>query len=176
MGKTKPKTEPEEESTTKTTGTSTAKRSGKFAIVGTFLALFNFAVYELIARLIINNNELLWIDSIIAYTLATILAYIMHSNITWKERNITKTGIIKFFAWNGLTAIAISPALTWLFGHITPVYEFAFNISSALHLPFDYDFVESTGIFCFTTAITMIINFFFYDKIVFRDSKNEKTK
>lgn len=151
-------------------------RVGKFAIIGAILALFNFAIYTLLARLVFNNNELLWIDSIISYTLATILAYILHSKVTWKERPVTKRGIAMFFLWNGITAIAISPLLTWLFGFLTPLYEFAHDICSSLHIPFDYDFVESTGIFCLTTAITMILNFFFYDKLVFGDSRPNQIK
>ncbi len=149
-------------------------RVGKFAIVGVILALFNFAIYTFLARVIFNSNELLWLDSIISYILATILAYFMHSKITWKERPVTKHGIVMFFIWNGITAIAISPLFTWVFGFITPLYELAFNISSNIHLPFDYNFIESTGIFCLTTAATMILNYIFYDKLVFDDSYTKK--
>lgn len=149
-------------------------RVGKFAIVGIALALFNFIIYTFLARIIFNNNELLWLDSIISYILATILAYILHSKITWKERKVTKHGIVMFFIWNGVTAIAISPFFTWLFGFITPIYELAFNISSSIHLPFDYNFIESTGIFCFTTAVTMVLNYLFYDKLVFDDNYIKK--
>lgn len=75
-----------------------------------------------------------------------------------------------FFVWNGLSALAITPFFTWLFGFTTPIYEFAHGITTALHIPFDYNFVESTGIFCLTTAVTMILNYLFYDKLVFGDS------
>lgn len=155
-------------------GKEQLKRTGKFAIIGIILALFNFLIYTFLARIIFNNNELLWIDSIISYILATILAYILHSKITWKERPVTTHGKIMFFVWNGVTAILISPFFTWLFGFITPVYTFAHQISSSIGLPFDYDFIESTGIFCFTTAVTMVLNFLFYDKIVFGETKHEK--
>ena len=150
----------------------TSLRVGKFAVIGIILALFNFAVYTFLARVIFNTNELLWLDSIISYTLATILAYFLHSKITWKERPITRRSVLMFFLWNGITAIAISPFLTWLFGLITPVYEFAYNLSANLHLPFDYNFIESTGIFCLTTAVTMILNYLFYDKLVFGGTEN----
>ena len=149
----------------------TTVRVGKFAVIGAILALFNFVIYTFLARVVLKTNELLWLDSIISYALATILAYILHSKITWKERHITRRGIIMFFFWNGLTAIAISPFFTWLFGFITPIYELAFNIFTNLHIPFDYNFVESTGIFCFTTAVTMVLNYLFYDKLVFGDTK-----
>lgn len=153
--------------------TKTTARTGIFLVVGIAITLFNFLIYTLLARLIFNNNELLWLDSIVSYVLATFLAYLLHSKITWKERKVTKTGIINFFIWNLVTAVAISPLLTWLFGLITPLYEFAFNISVSLNLPFDYAFVESTGIFALTTLITLILNYFFYDKLVFG---NKKTK
>ena len=127
---------------------TTRTRIVKFTVIGAILALTNFVIYTLLARLVFNNNELLWIDSIISYILATILAYILHSKITWKERSVTRHNVIMFFIWNGLLAITISPFFTWLFGFITPLYEFVFSISQNLHLPFDYNFIESTGIFC----------------------------
>ncbi len=147
----------------------TSTRIGKFAIIGAVLALFNFLIYTFLARVVFKSNDLLWVDSIISYALATILAYFLHSKITWKERPVSKLGIIMFFLWNGITAFLISPFFTWLFSLMTPIYEFAFNISSAIHLPFDYNFVESTGVFCFTTCVTMILNYLFYDKLVFDD-------
>jgi len=154
---------------------TTTKRIGKFAVIGIILALFNFLIYTFLARVVMNTNELLWLDSLIACLLATILAYFLHSRITWKERQPTKSSIIKFFLWNGITAIIISPFFTWFFQLITPLYQLAFNISSNLSLPFDYNFVESTGVFILTTCVTMILNYLFYDKLVFGNNKTKKT-
>ena len=151
------------------------KRIGKFTIIGIILTLFNFGIYTFFARVIFNNNDLLWVISIISYALATVLAYILHSKITWKERPVTKHGIFMFFVWNGVTAIAISPFFTWLFSLIKPLYEFIFKISTFLHLPFDYNFIESTTIFCLVGAITMILNYLFYDKLVFGKEKHGKS-
>lgn len=72
-------------------------------------------------------------------------------------------------------AIIISPFFTWLFQSITPLYKFAFDISSAINLPFDYNFVESTGVFVLTACVTMTLNYLFYDKLVFGNTK-EKAK
>ena len=151
----------------------TAKQAGKFIITGTCLAIFNFTLYTFLARVFFKNNDLLWINSIISYTITTIVAYFAHSRITWKCRTITRHNIIMFFVWNGITGAIITPALTWMFGFITPLYHFAHGISLFLHFPFDYEFVESTGIFCLTTGVTLILNFFFYDRIVF--SKKNST-
>ena len=153
----------------------TKKRTLKFAIIGTILALFNFLIYTFLARVIMNSNDLLWLDSLISYFLATFLAYFMHSRITWKERRPTKSGVIKFFLWNFFTALAISPFFTWIFKLITPFYEFVFNITTAIHFPFDFDFVESTGVFVLTTCVTMILNYLFYDNLVFGINNPEPT-
>ncbi|MBR3230834.1 GtrA family protein [Candidatus Saccharibacteria bacterium] len=151
-----------------------AKRTSKFVIVGIILSIFNFAIYTFLARVIFQNNQLLWVCSIIAYLLAAILAYILHSKITWKERPVTKHGIIMFFVWNGITAIIISPFFTWLFGLITPLYQLAHGLTSGIGLPFDYNFIESTGIYVLTTAVAMVLNFIFYDRLVFGENPGIK--
>ena len=153
---------------------NTTKRIGKFVIIGIVLTVFNFLIYTFIARVILKNNELLWLDSMISYALTTFLAYILHSKITWQKQNPGKLGILKFFLWNFITALLISPFFTWLFGLITPVYQSIHQFSTNLGLPFDYSFIESTLIFCLTTTVTMILNYLFYDKLVFGSSKNIK--
>lgn len=152
--------------------TTTAQRAGKFFIIGCILALTNYLLYTLLVLIVINNNDFLWLSSLISTSLTTILAYILHSRITWRERTPTKPGIINFFLWNALLALIVCPVLTWLFGFITPLYKFAFNICSAIHLPFSYEFVESTGIFVLVNIITMTLNYFFYDRLVFGKKEN----
>ena len=85
----------------------TKKRAGKFIIIGIVLTLFNFGLYTLIARLIINNNDFLWLSTLLSTLATTFLAYFLHSKITWKERDPGKLGIIKFFIWNLLAALII---------------------------------------------------------------------
>ncbi len=163
----------QKDSTPKTQLT-TKKRVSKFVVVGIILALSNYLFYTFLALIIIKNSELLWLSSLISTSVTTILAYFLHSKITWKERHPTKTGVINFFIWNALLAVVFSPFLTWFFGLFTPLYKFALQISEALHLPFNFDFVESTGIFILVNIVTMILNYFFYDRLVFGQKKNEK--
>ena len=142
-------------------------RVSKYVVIGIILTLFNFLIYTLIARYFIKNNDLLWVSSLIGYVCATILAFFLHSRITWQERHPSKLGVFNFFAWNFFTALVISPFCTWLFHLITPFYRLIFNISTFLHLPFDYEFIESTTIFVLVGIITMILNYLFYDNLVF---------
>lgn len=150
-----------------------SKHATRYLIIGTCLALFNYGSYAILANLIIKNNDLIWLSTFIATAATTILAYILHSKITWKERPVTKTAIYKFLIWNILLTILINPVLTQLFSYITPLYDFAFNIIQNLHIPFTYDFTLTTGAFVLTAIVTTIMNFLLYDKFVF--SKTKKT-
>lgn len=149
----------------------TSKHASRYLIIGIILAIFNYGLYTIIANLIINNNDLLWLSSFIASAFTTILAYILHSKITWKERNPGKTGIYKFLIWNLILTIAINPGLTQLFSLFTPLYTFGFKLLQALNIPFSYEFVQSTGAFVLTAIVTMILNFLFYDRFVFGKTK-----
>lgn len=152
----------------------TSKRAGRYILVGIAITIFNFGFYSILANLIINNNDFLWLSTFISTAAATIVAYILHSKITWKERPVTKAAVIRFFIWNAILAVAIGPWITQLFSLITPIYDLAFNICEAIHLPFTYEFIQSTGAFIFTSIVVMILNYLFYDKFVFK--KNKLTK
>ncbi len=168
----KPENKPtDNKKTTPTKDVKTSKHATRFLFVGIALTLFNYGFYAILANIIINNNDLIWLSTFIATSATTILAYILHSKITWKERSVTKRSIIRFLIWNALLAVAIGPWITQLFSLLTPLYEFAYNITSALHLPFAYDFVLTTGAFVLASIVSMILNFLFYDKFVFGKSK-----
>lgn len=144
----------------------------KYLVVGISLAIINFGLYTIIARVFVKDNNLLWLTSLIASCITTFIGYILHSTITWKERSPGKLGIIKFFIWNLGIALFAAPFLSWLFKMATWLYQFAFNISQAIHLPFDYDFVESTGVFVLSAIVTTTFNYLFYDKFVFGKKKS----
>lgn len=157
--------------TTKPKDVKTSRHATRYLIVGISLTVFNYILYTILANLVINNNDYLWLSTFISTTFTTILAYILHSKITWKERTVTKTAIYKFFIWNALLTIAIGPWLTQLFSFITPLYDLASNISQAINLPFTYEFIQSTGAFILTSLIVMILNFLFYDRFIFGKTK-----
>lgn len=153
---------------------NTKKHVTKYTIVGISIALFNFCTYTLIARVFINNNDFLFVSSIISTSLSVILAYILHSKITWKERKPTKKGIAGFFIWNAFCALVVGPVMTWFFGLFKWLYEFGYNLCNAIHIPLDYNFIESTGIFVLVSIVSMILNYLFYDKFVFNEKDQEK--
>lgn len=150
----------------------------KFIGGGVAATVVDYVVYTLFVMVIFGGDVgMAWLASIFSGIAATFAAFILHSKITWKERNPGKYGIIKFFAWNAFVIILVRPLLTKLFGLLTGLYQFAFMISEVIHLPFDYDFVESTGIYVLMTIVTMTLNYIFYEKVVFGDvAKVEEEK
>ena len=154
---------------------NTNRHAIRYFFVGVSITIFNYVLYAILSNLIIKNHDLLWLSSLISTVITTIVAYFAHSKITWKDRDISQSSIIKFFIWNALLALIISPSFTQFFSLFTPLYKFAFDLTSILHLPFSYDFVLTTGAFAFTSIVIMIINFLFYDKFVFPKSVPEKS-
>ena len=171
-----------QQKTKTSTDTQSTKSSGsnnhalRYLIVGTCITVFNYILYTILSNLIITDTSLLWLCSLISTTISTFVAFACHTKITWKDRNITKTSIYKFFIWNLALSFIFSPLLTQFFSLLTPLYDFAFGISEALHLPFTHEFVLTTGTFILTSAVIMFINFLFYDNFVFGGGKTKRQK
>ncbi|MBQ1387605.1 GtrA family protein [Candidatus Saccharibacteria bacterium] len=149
----------------------TSRHAFRYFIVGVLVTGFNYALFAILSNLIIKSNDLIWLSNFIATAVTTIVAYFAHSKITWKERKVTKHSIIRFFIWNAILTVAIAPGFTQLFSLFTPLYEFVYNITSAIYLPFSYEFVLTTGAFVLNSIVIMILNFLFYDKFVFGKKK-----
>lgn len=143
----------------------------KYVLVGVFITLFDFVVYTVLVKLVFRTNDALEISTAIATVLAAILAYILHSRITWRDRKPAKFGVAKFFLWNGLVAVALKPFTAWAVGIWTGLFQFALTVSEWLRLPFDYETIEYLGVYGIATLVIMILNYFFYDKLVFGSEK-----
>lgn len=144
---------------------------GSFFVFGVITTLIELVFYTITAR-IINNNDFLWISALVGGLIGTFFAFILNSKLIWKNSKITKREVTIFFVYNIGKTFTLKTFFTWIFGFLKPVYEFAFSISSSIGLPFDYEFVESTGIFAFTALVCMMITYFTYDKIVFKNKKD----
>ena len=137
----------------------------KFAGVGIIATLIDYIVYQIALNVIFGGN--LTFSAVFSGVVSTFAAYVMHNNITWKTRDPGRWGIVKFFLWNFFVVAAVRPVLVWIFGLLTGLYQFAFGICEFLHIPFSYEFVASTGVYVLMTAVTMTLNFIFYEKLVF---------
>ena len=149
-----------------------AKKFGAFFILGVVTTLIELVFYTISAR-IINNNDYLWVSALIGGIIGTMFAFILNSRLIWKNSKTTTREITIFFVYSIGKTFTLKTFFTWVFGFLIPVYEFAFSISSSIGLPFDYEFVESTGVFAFTALVCMMVTYFTYDKIVFKNKQTE---
>lgn len=145
------------------------KKVGRFVLVGVAGTLFDFAIYTVLSRTLLQDKEWLWLVSLISAGFATILNYFLHKNITWKGRGANFGTVTRFLGWNGVVLGIVRPVLIWLFGSLTRLYGWAFMVSSWLRLPFTLDFITKTGIFGLAAVVVMVINFLGYEKFVFRE-------
>lgn len=158
---------------TNNSGSGAGRHALKFAVVGVVVTLFDFVVCTVLVKLVFRTNDALELSTAVATVLATILAYILHSRITWRDRKPARFGVAKFFLWNGLVAVAIKPGVAWALGLWTGLYQFALMVSEWLRLPFDYETIEYLGIYGLATVVVMILNYFFYDRLVFGKGANK---
>lgn len=152
------------------------KKFSTFFVVNASTTIVDYLFYTLMARILGNSDFGLVIATVTGGTIGTIVAYILNNKITWKEADPGKTGVFKFFAWNATKIAAIKPVLTVLYKNLSGLYEFGFSITSAIHLPFDYAFVESTGIFVLVTLTTMMMSYLIYDRLIFKQKKEDGGK
>lgn len=158
------------------------KKLINFLVVGVFLTLFDFIVYNLVLSFWLEGK--IELAAMISGAIATILAYILHGRITWKERDPGKLGVLKFLGWNLAMVVAIRPILAFSIKLMVPIFDFGNMIIRWLGLPFSYEFVEKTGVFVLMTAVIMILNFTVYEFLVFggetgggkQEGKGEKIK
>jgi putative flippase GtrA len=147
------------------------RRPLTFIWVGVVLSAANFLIYILLTHTFLRDESAIPAASAVAYVLSAVIAYLMHKSITWKDRAPSKATTIKFFVTNLIVGFVLTPVISWIFLSLTGIYEFAFAISSFLHLPFSLDLITKIGVWGFTNAITMTINYIVYNKIVFREKK-----
>ena len=150
------------------------KQKGKYFIFGVLNTVINYGMYEALALLVFKEEGQLWIATLISGAISIFVGYFLHSKFTWKDREVGKKQLGKFFIWNVVLNVAVRPVLTAFFGLFGFLYKFAFDICQGIGLGFSYEFVETTGNYVLMTAVTMVINFLVYDKFVFGTKREKK--
>ena len=154
-----------------------ASRILKFAGVGFIAAAIDYVVYEVCVLTFLSGFDFKQpLAIVIAGAISTIAAFFLHSNITWKECDPGKFGVIKFFIWNILIIEILRPQLTVLFDleFFHNFYQFVYMLVSWIPLFSSYVFVSSTTSYVLITIITMTLNFIFYEKFVFGSKKQRE--
>lgn len=143
------------------------KQKGKYLIFGLLNTGVNYGIYEALALLVFTAENQLWLATLISGAISIFVGYFLHSKFTWKDREVGKKQLGKFFIWNVVMNVAVRPLLTMFFGLFEFLYQFAFEVCRWIGVGFSYEFVETTGNYVLMTAVVMVINFLVYDRFVF---------
>ena len=148
---------------------TTVKKAGEknkiitFVFAGVCITLFDFIIYNVVILVFKWVANVLLLAACTSGAFATLLAYFLHKNFTWKDRKTNRRTILYFFTWNIILVLLVRPILVWFFELIGGFYEFSF------------DFIRSTGIYGLMSVVTMTLNFIGYEKIVFGQKINMKS-
>lgn len=153
-----------------------SKRPLIFLGVGILNTLLDFAFYTLLTQTVFSNNDQIAIAGVVSGTFALACAFTTHSLITWKGRQKSKGTILRFVLFTGFGMWVIRPILLALFINLTPIYDLAYSISSALTLPFTCDFIANTGAFGFMAILVLLYNYLVYDRFVFKTNTQTEKK
>lgn len=149
------------------------KRPALFLVVGLLNTSIDYLFYTFLTQFIFTGGQSLALVGILSGTVALIMAFATHSLITWKGRTIDRTTLVKFILFTGFGMWVIRPILLVLFSNLQGLYQWAHSTSQALHLPFSYGFIASTGAFGFMVIALLIYNYLTYDRFVFNAIIND---
>ncbi|MCL1876635.1 GtrA family protein [Candidatus Saccharibacteria bacterium] len=135
-----------------------------YVAVGVFVTLVNYVMYLILAPIFVENA---WFAVAGSGFVAVITGLVLHSHLTWRNRDNTKSTAVKFLIYNLILITTLQPMLEWFFKQSfwNWLYDFAFWLTA--WVGWSADFVRRTGVFGLMACVTMIVNFLVYDRIVF---------
>lgn len=142
------------------------KRPAIFLAVGIINTLLDFSFYTLLSQTVFKES--IGLAGLVSGTISLFIAFLTHSFITWRGTEVSRKTLLRFFVVTGFGMWIIRPFLLSVFIMLSPLYNWAYSVSSTLSLPFSYDFVAKTGAFGFMVIIVLIYNYFTYDRFVFK--------
>lgn len=150
-----------------------SKRPFVFLAVGIFNTLLDFCFYTLLTLTVFADNSVA-LAGIVSGTVALIVAFLTHSLITWRGRNIQRITALKFLLFTGFGMWAIRPLLLALFAKLPWIYNFTYSVSTNIGLPFTHEFIVNTGAFGFMIIIVLTYNYLTYDRFVFNEAQSSR--
>ncbi len=153
----------------------TKKRPLVFIGVGIINTLLDFLFYTFLGQVIFRDQSSILLVGLISGTAALLVAFLTHSYITWRGRNISTKTVLKFFSVTGFGMWILRPLLLGLFIEFSLLYQWVYGITMHIGLPFSYGFIANTGAFGFMVIILLIYNYAAYDRFVFSAAGDDKT-
>lgn len=139
-----------------------------YLLVGLTNTVLDFMLYTLLTQTIFNDPSDIAFAGILSGTVALIVAFVTHSQVTWRGAHMSLSTILRFIVFTGIGMWVIRPILLSIFINLDIIFEPIFSMSQVAHLPFNKIFITNTGAFCCMLLIVLIYNYFVYDRFVFQ--------
>lgn len=136
--------------------------------------MLDFLFYTFLSQVIFRDASSIILVGFISGTLALVIAFLTHSLITWKGRQISVATVLRFFLATGFGMWVLRPLLLKLFIGLSSLYGWAHTITDQLGVTLSYSFVANTGAFGFMVVLVLIYNYVAYDRFVFRTTLTDK--
>jgi len=147
-----------------------SKRPLIFLGVGVLNTLLDFLFYTFLTQTFFKNDSIA-LAGVVSGTFALACAFITHSLITWRGTNVSHKTVLKFVVFTGFGMWVLRPLLLSIFARLDGLYQWAYDVSQSIGLPFSESFVANTGAFGFMVIFVLLYNYAVYDRFVFTDKK-----
>lgn len=163
------------------------KQVGRFGLVGILNTLVDFVILNILVVTILPKGSVLFtvtlfgisiaitgiiIAGLISGTIAMINSYIFNMRFTFRKRHIDTRHTVYFFVITIGGLYIIRPIILKIF---TDVWvwpsQFAYYITSGLHLPLSRDFDERNLALMAAVTVVLVYNYLMYKYFVFSDEK-----
>ena len=153
---------------TKLLNGTNSKRPFIFIGVGIMNTALDFCFYTFL-MLVVFKSEHVFLAGILSGTFALACAFTTHSLITWHGSKKSHKTLLKFILFTGFGMWVLRPLLLSIFSNFSGLYNWVYEISNNIGLPFSYEFIASTGAFGFMVIIVLTYNYLTYDRFVFNE-------
>lgn len=144
-----------------------------FLLVGGMNSLLDFIFYTVVTTWILPGGGQIILAGLVSGTVALVIAYLSHRYITWREKHVPRSAVIRFFVATGFGMWVIRPFLLWLFSKPTSVSTAIVTLGNGIGVHLSLAFVRNTVAFLAMTVIVVVYNFVMYQRFVFVEAKPE---
>ncbi|MCL2094563.1 GtrA family protein [Candidatus Saccharibacteria bacterium] len=145
------------------------KRQVIFVGVGVFNTVADYGLFMLLVMLLGLGAPL---AGVISATVMMVVSFFLHKNLTWRDRGADNKVMWQFLLGTAVTMWAVRPVLMWCFEMMLDPLVVSFMArAESLEAIIGTAVVLSTLIFGFSTVVTLVLNYIFYNKIVFNPKK-----
>lgn len=148
-------------------------KTARFALVGIGNTLLDFLLFNALLFLFsATGNAQRTALNTLSFLSVAVVSYLVNRRFVFRSSVVGHRRLIGFIAVNVISLIIGQQIVLWLYlEHGTSISDIFVDITNL-----DFDFIHSNAAKAAGTAISMVVNFVLYDRLVFSDQASKKPK